>query len=72
MGRWLSALRHWCFESFRVFPATLAEGGSGKGKTLPSETCPDDLLWSCFGAQETSKPTAIKSKHDFSMAVFLM
>ena len=32
-GKRLGVFRHWCFESFRVFPATLADDGSGKGKT---------------------------------------
>jgi hypothetical protein len=32
-GKCLEVCRHWCFDSARVFPVILAEGGSGKGKT---------------------------------------
>ena len=38
-GNWLGVFRHWCFESFKVFPAVLAEGGSGKGNTSCADTC---------------------------------
>ncbi|MBA7671367.1 hypothetical protein ES703_79523 [subsurface metagenome] len=38
-GKRLGVFRHWCFESFRVLPATLADGGSGKGKTSWADSC---------------------------------
>ena len=34
-GKWVSAFRHWCFDSARVLPVVLACLGSGKGSTSP-------------------------------------